>query len=162
MHTKSWGMLQVVNKEMRDKVQTSLWLDRDVKMLIMAEGINLTKWVNDNILLSLSIDNEDDIRGKIKVHEASIKTLNKRLDTLKSTKVEGASQDLVAKQALDELREYFTPRGESKRSREQNLGWITSAKNVGRCRLLKKTPETVLNELEAWYDGKEKSKHEKD
>lgn len=152
-------MLQVVKKDMRDKVQTSLWLDRDVKRLIEDEGMNLTKWVNENILISLSVEHEDDILNRIKEHELSIKTLKKRLDFVRSRKKDADSLGFVEKQALDELRSYFSTRMENERSREENISWILAPKNVGRCKLLKKTSEQVLAELEAWYEGKEKSKH---
>lgn len=138
------------------KVQTSLWLDRDVKMLIMSEGINLSKFVNDQVLLCLSVDNEQEILGKIKDHEISIKALRNRLENLRTVKTTEGAEENVQIQALDELRASFSVRGKEEFSREMNIGWISSPKNVGRCRLLKKTPETVLNELEAWYDGIQK------
>jgi len=145
---------------MRDKVQTSLWLDRDVKRLIEDEGLNLTKWVNENVLISLSVENEDEILSKIEKHEMSIKTLMRRLDFVKSRNKAKDTDDLVSKQALFELREFFSTRMESDKSRSENLGWISSPKNIGRCKILKKSPEQMLDELEAWFDGIEKGKHE--
>jgi len=108
----------------------------------------------------LSVENEPEILEKIKEHGRCIKTLNKRLDFVRSRKKAKDSVGFVEKQALDELREYFYPRGESERSREENISWILSPKNVGRCKILKKTPEQILDELEAWYDGIKKSEHE--
>ena len=147
---------------MRDKVQTSLWLDRDVKRLIEDERINLSRWVNENVLISLSVDNEAEILGKIKEHEASIKILKSRFELVKARKKENNSVSFVEKQALDELREYFSARMESEKSRDENIAWILSPRNVGRCKILKKTPEQVLDELEAWFDGVKKSVDEKD
>jgi len=150
----------VVKKDMRDKVQTSLWLDRDVKRLIEDEGLNLTKWVNDNVLISLSVENEAEILSKIEKHEMSIKTLKRRLDFVISRDKSKDVEDLVSNQALFELREFFSTRMENNKTRSENLGWITSPKNVGRCKILKKAPEQVLDELEAWFDGVKKSEHE--
>lgn len=136
-----------------DKVQTSLWLDRDVKRLIEDEGINLTRWVNENVLVALSVDSEGDILGKIKAHESSIKLLNSRLKSIQERETKDDKESSVKKQALDELREIYLKRGGSGGSRENQLNWITSARNIGRCKILRKPTETVLNELEAWHEG---------
>jgi len=136
-----------------DKVQTSLWLDRDVKRLIEDEGINLTRWVNENVLVALSVDSEGDILGKIKAHESSIKLLNSRLKSIQERETKDDKESSVKKQALDELREIYLKRGGSRGSRENQLNWITSARNIGRCKILRKPTETVLNELEAWHEG---------
>ena len=65
---------------MRDKIQTSLWLDKDVKLLIENEDLNLTKWVNDNILLSLSVDTPEKVEVKIRLKESELMLLKKRLE----------------------------------------------------------------------------------
>jgi len=109
-----------------DKVQTSLWLDRDVKRLIEDEGINLTRWVNENVLVALSVDSEGDILGKIKAHESSIKLLNSRLKSIQERETKDDKESSVKKQALDELREIYLKRGGSGGSRENQLNWITS------------------------------------
>lgn len=137
-------------------MQTSLWLDRDVKRLIEDEGLNLTKWVNENILLSLSVEQEDDILEKISNHEMSIKTLQSRLKAVQSRGREGKMTDSVKKQALDELREYFSHVARGGATREDKLRWIMVPKRVARCKILGKTVEEMLDELDAWYDGSQK------
>lgn len=148
--------MQDVIRIQGDKVQTSLWLDRDVKRLIEDEGLNLSRWVNKNILISLSVEHEDEILKKIKEHEGSIKTLKSRLEALQSRKKEGSRVDSVKEQALDELREYFLPLAERGASRDAKLGWIMVPKKIARCKLLGKTVDEMLDELDAWYDGQKR------
>jgi len=147
---------------MREKVQTSLWLDRDVKRLIEDEHMNLSRFVNNQVLICLSVDNEAEILDKIKEHEMCIKTLKTRFELVKARQKDRDNVSFVAKQALDELREYFSARMESEKSRDENIAWILSPRTVGRCKILNKSPEQVLDELEAWFDGVKKSVDEKD
>ena len=140
-----------------DKIQTSLWLDRDVKRLIEDEGLNLSKWVNTNILISLSVEHEDEILRKIKDHEGSIKTLKSRLKALRERNKGKSQREKIMNAALDELRHGYTCRADEGQNRENNLIWIRSPKNIGRCKLLEKLPDEMLNELEAWYNGSQKS-----
>jgi len=136
-----------------DKVQTSLWLDRDVKRLIEDEGVNLSQWVNKNILVSLSVDSEKDILAKIAEHESSIKVLKSRLESLKSVK-KGVSDDRkLCEVALGELQHTFVYRRNNGVVEELDRDWILSPRNIGRCKLLKKEPSVVLFELREWYDG---------
>lgn len=125
--------------------------------MIEDERINLSRWVNENILVGLSVDNEDEILGKIKEHKSSIKLLGNRLKAVQERKTEVDTESSIKKQALEELREIYIKRGGSGGSRENLLAWITSARNIGRCKILGKSTEIVLNELEAWHDGIQKS-----
>jgi len=145
-----------------DKVQTSLWLDRDVKRLIEDEHLNLSRWVNEQILISLSVEHVEDIIDKIKGHEMAITTLQARLTKLQERKKEGSTEDVAKKQALDELREYYSLSHRSGRSRSDNLIWMMVPKKIARCKLLGKTPDEMLDELGAWADGLQQSKEEVD
>lgn len=136
-----------------DKVQTSLWLDIDVKRLIEDEHLNLTKWVNDNILIALSVDNERDILERIKEKKTGLRTLEERLKTVRGINKRKKYGEAVSTVALEELRHGFVYRKNEGLSKDDDLIWIGSPKNMGRCKILKKTSMEVLNELEAWYDG---------
>lgn len=153
--------MQELIKIAGDKVQTSLWLDRDVKRLIEDENLNLSKWVNENILISLSVEHEDQILEKIKGHEMSIKTLQSRLKTLQEREKDDGKIDSVKQQALRELREYYLPLAKGGATRERLLQWMMVPKKIARCKLLGKTVDQMLDELEVWYDGLQKD-HDKE
>lgn len=123
------------------------------------ERINLSRFVNENVLLMLSVDSEDDLIEKKSELDMKIKLLDKRMENLRALNLGGSKVENAKKQALAEFREAFSVRMENPKSREENLSWILASKNVGRSKILEKLPEQMLDELEAWYDGKEKSKH---
>lgn len=133
-----------------------MYLEKDVKRLIEDEGMNLSKWVNKNILISLSVEHEADILEKIKAHEMSIKTLRLRLKVVQERAKDDGKIDSVKEIALNELREYFLPLAERGAEREEKLRWIMVPKKVGRCKILGKTVNEMLDELDAWYDGLQK------
>lgn len=113
----------------------------------------MTKWVNENVLLSLALDSPEKVEAKIRLKESELEVLKKRLERLVTAKAESGKAGSEKKQVLDELRVNFKTRARQQTGHTENLGWITSPKNLGRCKILENTPEEVLNELEAWYDG---------
>jgi len=142
----------------REKVQTSLWLDKDVKRLIEDENLNLTKWVNENVLISLALDTPEKVEVKIRLKESELEVLKKRLERLVAAKAEGGKEESTKKEALDALKEHFETRARREMSHSENLGWITAPKNLIRCKILERTPEDILGILEAWFDGTQTSK----
>ena len=143
---------------MDHKIRTTVYLDRDVKRLVDEENLNLSKFVNDNVLLTLCVDSEDDLIKKKSELESKIKLLDDRILKLKSLDLDGKKSENAKKQVMGELRSSFTSRVKTGLVRANNLGWISSPKNVARCKLLKEHPEDVLKGLEAWYDGTQASK----
>lgn len=135
-----------------------MWLDKDVKRLIEDENLNLTKWVNENVLLSLALDSPEKVEAKIRSKESELEVLKKRLEKLRTAKAESGKEETNKKQVLSELREHFKTRARREMGHSENLGWITSPKNLVRCRVLENNPEDILKELEAWYDGTQTSK----
>lgn len=159
LHTKSWGIQQNGGENLEGNVRTTVYLERDAKRLVDEEVKNFSQWVNEKIYTSLSCESVEDVLAKVNEHEGSIKTLKDRLKDLEARKSQANIEGNLETQALAELREYFEIRMEKEMTREENLSWILAPKNIGRCKLLGKSPENMLDELEAWNDGKEKSKH---
>ena len=133
-------------------------MDKDVKRLIEDENLNLTKWVNDNVLLSLALDTPEKVEAKIRLKESELEVLKKRLERLVASKAESGKAGSEKKQVLDELRSVYSERCKRGLERSNNINWITSPKNILRCRILGKTAEEVLSGLEAWHDGVKASK----
>lgn len=133
-----------------------MWIDTPLKHIVDNEGLNLTKFVNDSLEAYFSVANVEEIDDKIAVKRAEIQSLERRRADLVSAGVSESREEDIEKRALAELQEFFSARGGTRFSREMNLGWITSPKNLKRCHFIGKEPEEVLNELEAWYDGVQK------
>jgi hypothetical protein len=143
--------IQVVRME--HKIRTTVYLDRDVKRLVDEENLNLSKFVNENVLLTLCVDSEDDLINKKSELESKIKLIDGRISKLRTLDLEGGKLESTKKQIMDELRSAFKSRVKQDVDHSKNMAWITSPKNIARCKLLKEHPEEVLKGLEAWYDG---------
>ena len=135
-----------------------MWLDKDVKRLIEDENLNLTKWVNDNVLLSLALDTPEKVEAKIRLKESELEVLKKRLERLTTAEAESGKVESGQSDALEELQEAYAIRCRKGLERSNNINWITSPRNILRCRVLKQTAEEVLTGLEVWYDGTQASK----
>lgn len=119
-----------------------------MKLLIENEDLNLTKWVNDNILLSLSVDTPEKVEAKIRLKESELMVLKKRLEKMTEAKETVAEVEETERTILAELKKHWTARTKNSLDHNADLGWIRSPKNLKRCRDLKKTPEEVLTILE--------------
>ena len=133
---------------MRDKIQTSLWLDKDVKLLIENEDLNLTKWVNDNILLSLSVDTPEKVEVKIRLKESELMLLKKRLEKMQEAKETIVEAGEKKNKILGVLKDHYAARAKNNLDHNANSRWIRSPRNLQRCKALKKTPEEILNILD--------------
>lgn len=138
-----------------------MYLEKDAKRLVDDEIDNFSKWVNDKIYTCLSCETVEDVLAKKKELEDRIKVLDDRLKELQEKRSKVGAEGKLENRALDELRDRFSNRAKGGLSREDNLNWILSPKNIGRCKILGKSPEQVLDELEAWYDGVQKD-HDKE
>ena len=118
----------------------------------------MSKWVNENILLSLALETPEKVEAKIRLKESDLAVLKKRLERLIAAKTESVKEGTEKKQVLEELREHFKTRARREMGHSDNLGWIASPKNLIRCKILENNPEDILKELEAWYDGTQTNK----
>ena len=149
----------MVKKEMKDKVQVSMWIQTPLKHLVDNADLNLTRFVNDGLETYFSVSNTKQIESEILAKKTELLTLEQRLEDFQSKKVSVETQENVDFVVLSELKENFAVRGGTSKMRELNEGWIKSPRNLLRCKALKKDPEEVLDELEVWYDDEEKGEH---
>jgi len=142
---------------MIDKIQVSMWIQTPLKHLVDNENLNLTKFVNDSLETYFSVDTTDAIEKEISVKKAEIKILEQRISDIVSKKDVVNAKDVVQEQAFAELREFYRSLAERGASQEEKMLWIMVPKKIARCKILGKTPIEVLDELDAWYDGKKTS-----
>lgn len=141
---------------MSDRVQTSLWLKKDIKHLIDNENLNLSQWVNDTLEKLFSLSTGEDLDKKISELRTSLVLLeSKKADLL----LKGASDSMdnrVKNDVLKELQEIYRLRGHDDTTKDQDRFWITSPKNLIRLKTLGWSVEEGLLRLREWYDGLQK------
>lgn len=143
---------------MEHKIRTTVYLDREVKRLVDEDALNLSKWINENLLIALCVESEGDLIEKKSDLEGKIKVLDERLLKMRESEKESGKLESAQKTVLDELRKHFSARARKGSSHAENLSWITSPKNIARCKILGKQTVEVLTNLEAWYDGTQANK----
>lgn len=141
---------------MSDRVQTSLWLRKELKHIVDNENLNLTEFVNKCLEKYFSVTNVEEIDNKIADKRREIEALEKRRADLLAKVGEESREEKIAGKVWDELTEKYADRMESPGGHGDNEIWITNPKNAGLCKILGKRPLEVLEELEAWYDTKKR------
>jgi len=141
---------------MDTKLRTTVYLDRDVKRLVEDESLNLSKWINDNLMIALCSVNENDLVKEISELDSKKRIVEKRMDDLKTRKKEDGEELTIRKEATNELWKAYSVRSSKGLSHDQNLAWITAPTNLMRCKLLGKNADEVLKMLEDW-DNDEKA-----
>lgn len=133
------------------KIQTSINLEPEIKNIVDTEGLNLSQFVGEQLEKYFSVSTVEDINSKISGHKAAILALEqKRADLLERGSSETV-EEAITKKTLDVLKEVFMIRMSKGGSHEMNVGWISSPKNLVKCKQLGKDPLDVLGALEAWY-----------
>ena len=138
---------------MEHKIRTTVYLDKEVKRLADEDNLNLSRWLNDNLLIALCVESESDVIEKKADLEGKIKVLDERLLKMREREREDGKVESTHKTVLNDLRGYFKARASNGLDHTANMSWITSPKNIARCKILGEHPEDVLKGLEAWYDG---------
>ena len=152
----------MVKKDMKDKVQVSMWIQTPLKHLVDNEDLNLTKFVNSGLETYFSVSNTKKIESEILAKSLELQVLEQRLKDFKAKEVSVDSQEKVDNIVLNELKDTFGLRGGPSALSEMDGSWIRSPKNLSRCKALGKSPEEVLVVLEEWWKHEEKNRHEKD
>jgi len=109
--------------------------------------------VVDNFLRNyLSVNSVDEIKKKIKTHEDKIKQLKIKEKDLLLQGISETRQEGMLNNTIDSLRDMYLLRREQGQNKYADEVWITSPKNLQKCRVLGKEPMHVLAELEGWYE----------
>jgi len=120
------------------------------------ESLNLSKWINDNLMIALCSVSEDDLINEISDLDSKKRIVERRLGDLKTREKEDGEELTIRKEATDELWKSYSVRSSKGLSHDQNLAWVTAPTNLQRCKLLGKNPDEVLKMLEDW-DNDEKA-----
>jgi len=138
------------------KVQTSLWLDKDVKLLIDQKDLNLSDFVNRIVPKYLGVSNVDELDGRIKELRSELQVLEKkRTDLVVEQKISETGK-MLDNAVLEDLKKWYVYRRNENVPETADEAWIRGAANLERCELLGKEPKQLLMELKEWYDGIQK------
>jgi len=138
------------------KIQTSVWLDKDVKLLIDQKDLNLSDFINKNVPRYLGVSSIDEVDGKIKDLRSELSMLEKkRTDLVVENKISETGR-MLDNAVLEDMKRWFIYRRNQQIPEENDIDWIRGPSNLERCELLGKTPDQVLAELKGWYDGIQK------
>ena len=138
------------------KIQTSVWLDRSVKLLIDQMELNLSDFINKNVPKYLGVTNVEEIDNKIKDLRSELALLErKRADFVVEQKMSETGK-MLDNAVLEDLKRWYIYRRNNEAPEAGDSDWIRGPANLERCELLGKPPEVILAELKEWYNGIQK------
>jgi len=136
-----------------DKIRTTLYIDRRLMDLVKLEVDNVSNTMETLLTRYVSANSTEQLDKKIEGHQSAIDVLKQKKHDLlqrgiKEDKIQGMTIDIEA-----ELKEVY-------RKRREQLGdnlladeqWITSPKNLSKCKILEREPFELLYDLRDWYD----------
>ena len=141
---------------MREKVQTSLWLDLDVKRLVENNGLNLSRWVNENLRRFFAVSSIEEIDEKISKLKNEIAILQERRKKLIEEGAAETVEDALQERAWKILQDRYKIRREQGIDQIFDREWITGKRQVDLLAEIKTTPEKALKKLEEWYESIQK------
>jgi len=135
-----------------DKIQTSLWLRKELKHIVDNESLNLSQFVNDSLEKYFSVSSVEDIDNKLVKLRENVATLEKRRGDLIGQGVAETRDGAVANVVLEEMKRYYIARRNQDASGVVDEAWISSPKNLQRCKQIGREPLEILKEIREWYD----------
>jgi len=133
------------------KIQTSINLTPEIKNIVDTEGLNLSKWVNDGLEKYFSVSSIEDINTKISEHKASIGALEGKRADLLASGVAVTKDEALTNVLLEDMKRFYVARRNQGNSAESDDLWISSPKNLERCKKIGKDPRLVLEDIRSWY-----------
>lgn len=137
-----------------DKVQTSIWVDRDLKKLVDIDGLNLTKFLNDSLEEYFSAESVDKLEEEISKVQVRLNALNKKKEDLVNRGTVRSRNELVSNEAWEHLRNAYRLRRDQFLDESKDLVWLSSPSNAKRLKVLDLTVNECLKQLESWYNEK--------
>lgn len=132
---------------------TTVYLEDNLINLARMEDLNVSEFVNTVLHEYLSVQSVEDINKQIEEHKKFISVLENKKKTLllqgvSETRIEGMSKEL-----LSELQKNYLKRREIGDNPDADFQWLTSPKNLQRCKILGKEPLEMCKELRDWYNN---------
>ena len=137
---------------LEEKGRVNVYLDKKLVSIARMEVDNLSELFNDFLTSYLSATSVESIDRKINEQHNKIKALEAKRQDLLDGGVSEEKQNDINKNILQQLRDTYTKRrnqvGDNFPSDEL---WITSPKNLQKCKMLNKEPYSMLHDLRKWY-----------
>ena len=136
---------------MIEKKRTTLYLEENVLNLARIDNINISETVNNLLKTYLSTQSLEEIHKEREKLQSKIGALDKREADLRRSNIAETRQEGMSNNIIEELQDIFSKRLEQFNDQYANEMWITSPRNLQKCKILGKEPLEVLAELNAWY-----------
>jgi hypothetical protein len=131
-------------------------LEPELKQVVDAEGLNLSKFVNDQLEKYFSVESLEEVNRKISLSKAQTAALEQKRADLIAKGISETAESGMKNIAVDELRALYKTRRENKVDVIHDRDWLGSPKNVLRMRAAGWQVDEALFKLKEWYDGVEK------
>jgi len=135
-----------------EKKITTIYIEEDLRNLARLENLNVSELINDFLRSYLSTNSTEEIDMKIAEYEKKLVVLRKRKHDMIQAGISEERKNGMNENILNELRNIFKlRRQQAGKNVSADESWITSPKNIQKCKLLGKDCFLVLAELEEWY-----------
>ena len=142
---------------MGDRVQTSLWIKKELKHIVDNEDLNLSQFVNNALEKYFSVSSVEDIDNKLVKLREQIRILEQKRADLLAQGVAESKDQAVAEEVEKELKEIYKSRRDSGVQRDLDRSWLSSPRNLERLRVIGWQVDEAVHRLRSWYDGEKES-----
>ena len=145
-------------KKLGENVQTSLWLKKELKHIVDNEEINLSKFVNDCLEQYFSVSTIEDVDAKIAKKREEINILERKRADLVASGICEKKTEAIGSKLFEEMQKLYVIRHKTiGYNPDLDFEWVSSPKNLQRCKILGKEPLVMVKELREWYDSANQS-----
>ena len=135
-----------------EKTRTTIYIESDLINLAKLENLNVSDTVSNLLRTYLSTDSTEQIDMKIGELEKKLFSLRKRKHDMIQRGIREERKDGMNDNILSDIQKTYRKRREQGQDKHADEIWITSPRNIQKCRILCKEPLSLLAELEKWYD----------
>jgi hypothetical protein len=134
-----------------EKKRINVYLEQKIVELAHLETDNVSELVNNLLESYLSVSTTSDVDEEIKAHEKAITILKEKKKSLLLAGVHESKEEGMQEKLLDELRVIYKIRRETAGdNKDGDFEWISSPKNLQRCKVLCREPIVMITELRDW------------
>ena len=146
------------------KIRTTIYIDRKLMELARIEIENVSQVLETLLSNYLQTNSTEEIDHKIQEYKDKINVLKQKKDDLLRKGVYEDKMEGINDSFMQELRQIYKKRAEMGSWNEKDwYDWITTPKNLQRCKMLQMDPLEVLEDLKRWLDDQdEQPKKEKE
>jgi hypothetical protein len=137
-----------------EKIRTTLYLEQKLVELAHLETDNMSQMVNNLLNNYLSVSTTQDVDKEIAEHEKAIDILKVKKKSMLLAGMHESKQEGIQEDILKELQGIYVKRRCQANDHDADFEWLSSPKNLQRCKLLGKEPIVLVHELREWYKNK--------